>query len=841
MGTQQKSTPQRDNRQRPGAFFYVVVSSVAFLFGVLILSLMLWNAQSLVSLGLTGNSYYVLPLALVVVAATLLFGVLQYRKSSEVSPGPSGSFYVRNVPTNDAAIIFVHGVTGNSRSTWTSDHTGHFWPDMLTQDPSFDTANVFVYGYDSPRLGQSLTIGELGADLRLILSSNGIFTHKRIAFIMHSMGGLVVRSFLTEYAREEYVNHVKLLYFLATPTEGAQVAAVFSLASRNPQFRQMASADRANKLGEEIRRWLAQNFDIASYAAYETEKTFATVVVPMANALALSNRRSYPISKANHVTISKPDDDKAPQYLAFREAFKEAMAIRACLLKGVVIEDQVGGPGMDNVPVSVDEAAANSTISKDGGKFAFAFLDRQPGQTVHLRVNKEGYVVVNDVQLEVAIPANPDAKLLSLIVCKAEIREEMARRFYRLKSFDAIEESYQKRLKELEHTRQATAAALTKLQQERDQAKAAAGKASEELAKNRPGQNTELYQKAKRLFVEGKVEEAITLLDEEKLRELDKEAMKAVENAIQPRLLKAQLLTVKLRFEDAEKAYLQAIEIAPGGFEANFAYALFTQNQNRFEQAKAAYGRCLEWARKNGKDAELALTLNNLGVLDRDQGRLEEALQIYRELAQKNPETYRPDVAMTFNNLGVLDSDQGRLEEARRDYAEALQTYRELAQKNPETYRTYVAAALNNLGILDSRQRRMEEARNEFAEALQIRRELAQKNPEIYRPGIAMTLNNLGVLDSGQGRMEEARNEYGEALQIRRELAQKNPEAYRPFVADTLNNLGILDRDQGRMEEARNEFAEALQIYETLAKQDYSPRFSADVTRLKKLLAELDK
>ena len=41
------------------------------------------------------------------------------------------------------------------------------------------------------------------------------------------------------------------------------------------------------------------------------------------------------------------------------------------LLKGVVIEDQIGGPGMDNVPVSVDEAAANSTVSKDGGKFCF--------------------------------------------------------------------------------------------------------------------------------------------------------------------------------------------------------------------------------------------------------------------------------------------------------------------------------------------------------------------------------------------------------------------------------------------------------------------------------------
>src|SRR4029077_18035993 len=48
-------------------------------------------------------------------------------------------------------------------------------------------------------------------------------------------------------------------------------------------------------------------------------------------------------------------------------------------------------------------------------------------------------------------------------------------------------------------------------------------------------------------------------------------------------------------------------------------------------------------------------------------------LQFYRELAQNNPETYLPDVATTLKNLGVLDRGQGRMEEARKEYAEALQ------------------------------------------------------------------------------------------------------------------------------------------------------------------------
>jgi serine/threonine protein kinase/tetratricopeptide (TPR) repeat protein/chaperone required for assembly of F1-ATPase len=232
-------------------------------------------------------------------------------------------------------------------------------------------------------------------------------------------------------------------------------------------------------------------------------------------------------------------------------------------------------------------------------------------------------------------------------------------------------------------------------------------------------------------------------------------------------------------------------------------------------------------------------------ILSLDRGRLEEArkefaetLQTYRELVQKNQETYRPDVARTLNNLAILDGRQGRMEEAGKEFAEALQIYRELAQKNQETYRPDVATTLNNLGNVDLDQGRLDEARKEFAEALQTRRELAQKNAELYRPFVARTLNNLAILDRRQGRIGEARKEFSEALQTYRELAQKDPETYRPFVATTLNNLGNVDLDQGQSEEARKEFAEALQIYEILAKHD-PEQFVPKVERVKKALEQL--
>ena len=137
----------------------------------------------------------------------------------------------------------------------------------------------------------------------------------------------------------------------------------------------------------------------------------------------------------------------------------------------------------------------------------------------------------------------------------------MARRFYRRKSFDVIEETYQKKVKELEDAQQADSSSIEKLRQERDQANAAAEKASEELAKNRPGQGSELYQNAMRLFLAGKIQEAIDLLDDETLRRSIAQAEKKIADAVRAWLLKARLFSLKLRFEEALKAYESALAI----------------------------------------------------------------------------------------------------------------------------------------------------------------------------------------------------------------------------------------------------------------------------------------
>jgi tetratricopeptide (TPR) repeat protein len=520
----------------------------------------------------------------------------------------------------------------------------------------------------------------------------------------------------------------------------------------------------------------------------------------------------------------------------------------AATLRGVVLANEETGPPMENVQVIPSEGNPSNTGAD--GKFTFTFPNKNPGDAVQLFPKKGGYTVVNDVQMKLALPAHPDDRLAMIVLCKEGDREEMARRFYRLKSLEAIDETYKKKLEEAQN---ASAAEVAKLRQELNQAKELAEKMAEELAKQKPGGGSELYQTAMRLFLDGKVDQALDTLNDEKLRELSKaakekkaEAEKATEEAIQNWLLKAQLFTVQFRFDEAEKAYQGAIDTSPDSFEANFDFAAFNQKLNRYEKARRTYARCWELARFKGNNGDIALTLNNLAILDAGQNRpeaarkgYEEALKIYRELAKNNPDTYLDEVAMTLNNLAVLDSDQNRPEAARKEHEEALKIRRELAQKNPDAGLPIVAQTLHNLATIDQAQHRPEEARKGYEEALKIYRESPQKNPDTYLPNVAKTLTGLANLDYGQHRHEAARKELEEALKIFRELAQKNPDTYLPNVAQVLTNLALYEVGN-RQEAARKELEEALDIYERFAERD-PERFQSDVELVKLLLQTLSK
>jgi pimeloyl-ACP methyl ester carboxylesterase len=235
--------------------------------------------------------------------------------------------WVRHLPGNDSVIVFVHGVTGDARTTWNSK--GGYWPSMLTRDPVFDGQNIYVYEYPSPRLGRSLSIDEVADNMRLVLATDGVLQSKHLTFVSHSMGGLVTRAFILKY--RNVVPKIRLLYFFATPTTGSPYARLASLFSRNSQFGQLYPMESDNYLGTLQSDWLAANFGLKSYCAYETQPLYGAIIVERQSATNLCTQPLDPVD-ANHIDIVKPIDQNSIPYRALRLHFRRPPKLKA---KGV--------------------------------------------------------------------------------------------------------------------------------------------------------------------------------------------------------------------------------------------------------------------------------------------------------------------------------------------------------------------------------------------------------------------------------------------------------------------------------------------------------------------------
>jgi pimeloyl-ACP methyl ester carboxylesterase len=232
----------------------------------------------------------------------------------------SRSHYVRQAG-KDSVVVFVHGVLGDSRSAWTNENTKAYWPDLMKGDPYFNDFDIFVVGYPSSFFHSSYTVDELVDVMRRDIDGDGVFTkHKHVYFLCHSMGGLVVRGYLTRYQRK--ASQVPMIYFFSTPTTGTEIASLGRLLSSNSQMGAMLPIDTNEYLASIQKNWLAAQFAIASYCAYETLDTHGVRVVGESSATNLCNRPLDPIN-ANHLDIVKPTDREDAPYISFRNAMRE--------------------------------------------------------------------------------------------------------------------------------------------------------------------------------------------------------------------------------------------------------------------------------------------------------------------------------------------------------------------------------------------------------------------------------------------------------------------------------------------------------------------------------------
>ena len=153
------------------------------------------------------------------------------------------------------------------------------------------------------------------------------------------------------------------------------------------------------------------------------------------------------------------------------------------------------------------------------------------------------------------------------------------------------------------------------------------------------------------------------------------------------------------------------------------------------------------------------------------EGRLEEAEQLYRSILENQPTNL--DV---YNNLGVALQGLGRLDEAETSFKKAIGLKPDYAEAHFNLGNT-----LKNLGRLD-------EAETSFKKAIEL------------KPDYAEAHNNLGGLFSKLNRLNEAETSFKKAI----ELKQDYIAAY--------TNLSFTQKDLGKLDEALNSFNQVLKL-----------------------------
>ena len=233
-------------------------------------------------------------------------------------------------------------------------------------------------------------------------------------------------------------------------------------------------------------------------------------------------------------------------------------------------------------------------------------------------------------------------------------------------------------------------------------------------------------------------------------------------------------------YDTACEYYEKELELLPEDMESELAvalndYGVLLEEMGRFEESIDCLTKAWE-IQKNlfGPDSpETISTCNNLGLISTDMGDNEAAEMFYRHALRISLEYYKeghPETAIMYANLGELLMHS----------CESVEGYEE-ENDSEEGGESVEAGTTAEAGT--SVEARLAESRHYLIRALEITTNAS--GPDY--PDNACTLSNLGILEDMEGNHKKAREHYRKALEIQSAAVGSN----HPHCADILHNLGV--------------------------------------------------
>lgn len=179
-------------------------------------------------------------------------------------------------------------------------------------------------------------------------------------------------------------------------------------------------------------------------------------------------------------------------------------------------------------------------------------------------------------------------------------------------------------------------------------------------------------------------------------------------------------------------------------------------------------------------------------------------------------EKYLLALGIGYNNLGTTQTSLKKFDQALEAYQKSLQVFKRLAEADPQNYQKNLAQINRNLGILTRQANNLTASEEYLGQALMLTRDLWKKNPEAYAHDLSSVLNEFGNLYSELDRVGESKKYFLEALAIQKNLAEIDSKAFDRDLAVLYVNLADIYEQEKDFEQALSSLMQAIEVYDRM-------------------------
>lgn len=246
-------------------------------------------------------------------------------------------------PQSAKAIVFLHGVNGDWRKTWTNSATRLFWPDALGRSTGWGTYSV-EYDANTNWGRATMPLQERAVSIAELLRDASQLAEKEIAIVAHSFGGVVAKQMYRYIHDRDRYHDLKQrlagIVFLGTPHSGADIATYghylrWALGSTVT----LEDLRAHSPLLTELSDWYRNADSPPAHVLYETRRMHLgwfrrwLMIVDRASANpGIAGVAVVPVD-ADHAEISRPATTNSVQFSSTKTFLDQVFAIPAWLAR----------------------------------------------------------------------------------------------------------------------------------------------------------------------------------------------------------------------------------------------------------------------------------------------------------------------------------------------------------------------------------------------------------------------------------------------------------------------------------------------------------------------------